>query len=228
MAGMEAKSGLDALLAQVRQHTALMSADLEEVQRVGRALALELQAVGRQQELMSNLYVQLQRLHSSLRLSDVVTALGETLTNLVGTEDFAVLLLDHDSGRYEPLVAVGGGESVASFAPGEGVLGEAALRGELRLGEPLAAVPLASGVRTGSIGMIVITHLLRHKTELTARDRPLLEAFAGHAGVALEAAMYAEMAGPVSFRVHQLRALLHGDPSLPPLAPEKSALRDDA
>jgi hypothetical protein len=228
MAGNDVKTGLEPLLSEIRRHTDLMQADLDQVQRVGRELTRELQLLGQQQELMTNLYVQLQRLHCSLRLPDVVVAIEETLTNLVGTEDFAVLVHDHDTGRYERLMSVGEGSSVEGFALGEGVLGLVAQSGRLQVGRPLAAVPLASGLRPGCIGMIVITRLLRHKAELSARDRPLLEVFAAHAGVALEAAMCAAAAGARPCRVAELRALLDGAPSLPPLAPEKGALRDEA
>jgi hypothetical protein len=145
-------------------------------------------------ELLANLYVQLKRLHGSLRLSDVICAIHETLTNLIGTEDFALLLHDHASGRWEPLCAVGAGAQVTGFAAG---------------GEPegaVSVVALKSGLGPRPVGMIVLMRLVTHKPALTGRDRALLEEYAQQAGVALEAALCAELAGVPRVDVAALRA----------------------
>lgn len=144
-------------------------------------------------DLIANLYVQLKRLHGSLRLGDVIAAIHETLTNLIGTEDFALLLHDDASGRWEPLCAVGAGAGVTGFAAG---------------GEPagaVAVVALKSGLSPRPIGMIVLVRLVSHKPQLTNRDRALLEEYAQQAGVALEAALCAELAGVPPVCVAELR-----------------------
>jgi hypothetical protein len=159
-------------------------------------------------DLLANLYVQLRRLSSSLRLLDVVQAIEETLTNLVGTEDWALFLRDAESGRFELLIASGLGNALGSFAAGEGDLGRAAVSGRIFYGEPLAAVPLRSGLGTAPIGVIAVKRLLAHRTKIGSREQTLFEAFADHAGLALEAALCAEQSGPPSCSVERLRARL--------------------
>lgn len=166
----------------------------------------ELDAARRQLAIIGNLYVQLRRLHASLRLDDVVAAVKETLVNLVGSEDFAVFLRD-DGGRFEKLLEMGAGAALPDFAVGEGALGAAVASGAISYGDPLAAVPLLSGIDGHAMGLIALSGLLPHKPELSVVDRTLLEVFVAHAGVALEAALCAR-AGAPQVEVRRLRAEL--------------------
>lgn len=147
-------------------------------------------------ELLANLYVQLDQLHRSLRLEDVVRALEESLINLVGTENFAVFLRD-ESGRYEPLLSHGDGVPLLSFA--EGLAGFAA---------STTVVALKSGIGAPPVGMVAVARLLAHRGHVGPRERALLDALGAHAGVALEAALCAEVAGELSCSVTALRARL--------------------
>jgi hypothetical protein len=159
-------------------------------------------------DLLANLYVQLRRLSGSLRLTEVVRAIEETLTNLVGTEDWALFLRDAESGRFEVLIASGLGGTLASFAPDDGELGRAAVSGLIHYGEPLAAVPLRSGLGGPPIGVIAVQRLLAHRAKMGAREQTLFESFADHAGLALEAALCVELAGPPTLVVSRLRQRL--------------------
>jgi hypothetical protein len=211
------KMALETLLEELRQHSESLVQDLAHAQREGSALAQELEYVTGQMATMANLYVQLRRLHASLRVADVVMAIDETLTNLVGSEDFALFLRD-DGGRFEPLYACGTGEALPAFAIGEAGLGAALAAGANRFGgEYPAIVPLQSGLGDGCIGALVVTGLLAHKTELLPLDRTLLEVLGEHAGVAIEAALSAAAVGSPRRNVAELRAQLAAGPARPSL-----------
>jgi hypothetical protein len=169
-------------------------------------LRRELRESSRAQELFASLYVQLDRLHLSLKLPDVVTAIHEALVNLVGTEDFALYARDDASGRFELLAAMGSGQHPASFSVGEGPLGEAAATRVVSWGDPLAAAPLLDD-EGACVGMLTISSLLRHRGPLENRDRMLVEALGAHAGVALKAALCAA-AAPPRWSVAQMRQKL--------------------
>jgi hypothetical protein len=66
------------------------------------------------------------------------------------------------------------------------------------------------------LGLVAIFGLLNHKPELTPRDHALLDVFATHAAVALEAALCAAVAQPQTWRVAQFRALLANAELTPP------------
>jgi hypothetical protein len=210
-----AQHGLESLLGELRRRSEHLLSDLAHAELKGAELMRELQAASQQVALMANLYVQLTRLHASLKLADVVAAVDETLVNLVGTEDYALFLRD-ESGRFERLSERGPSGALPGFALGEGVLGGAAALGNILYDKnPLAALPLRSGIDGGTIGMVVISSLLTHKGELSALDRALFDVYAEHAGLAIEAALCAEAAGAPVCRVAELRALLgpHVDPA---------------
>jgi hypothetical protein len=158
---------------------------------------------------LASLFVQLKRLHARLPLVDVVTAIDETVTNLVGTEDFGVFLRDDQSRTYEKLIATGAQTgALRAFRPGDGSpMGQALVTGQIRYGTPVAVVPLRSGLESGFVGVIVVARLLSHKSGLDASDHAILEVFAEHAGVALEAALCAR-AGKPEICVRDLRELV--------------------
>jgi hypothetical protein len=163
---------------------------------------------------LASLIVQLKRLHGSLRLADVLAAIDETVTNLIGSEDFGLFLRDDESGRYEKLFATGKEvTAMGDVARGDGgTAGRALATGKIHYGRSLAAVvPLKSGLGPGSVGLLVIARLLPHKPSVTEADRALLESFAEHAGVALEAALCAAE-GPPKICVSELRARAHRRP----------------
>jgi hypothetical protein len=144
------------------------------------------------------LYVQLKRLHGSLRLGDVVVALQEALVNLVGTEEFALFLRDADSGRFEKLASTGArARSLGSFTDEEPPIA-------------VSTVPLRSAFSEEPMGAVVIAGLLAHKGKLDERDHALLRELCDHAGIAIEAALAVEAAGPQTIRVSEVRARLEG------------------
>jgi len=146
-------------------------------------------------------FVLLDRLHASLQVGEVLTAIQEALINLVGSEDFALFVRDDESGRFERLLAIGArAGAIQPFATGEGVLGQAAAGGRIGYGVPVASVPLRSGRGAGAVALVAIAGLLPQKPVLTAQDQALLELLSRHGGLALEAAVCAQAAPrPVCF-----------------------------
>jgi hypothetical protein len=151
-------------------------------------------------------FVLLERLHASLQVGEVLNAIQEALISLVGSEEFALFVRDDESGRFEPLWAIGvRAAALQPFAAGEGVLGKAAEDERISYGVPVATVPLLSGRHPGAVAVVAITGLLPQKSGLTAQDLTLLELLSRHGGLALEAAICAQAAPvPICF-VEELR-----------------------
>jgi hypothetical protein len=182
-----------------------MKEAMDRCQERVRALAEELDETGRAHELIWSLYVTLERLHRSLKVADVVAAIAEVIINLVGSEDFALFVLDDASRTLQPLSSMGAGATLRAFAAGDGAFGQAASAGRPTFGDPPALAPLADdGGRV--VGLIAIVGLLSHRPALERREQVIVEALAAHAGVALEAAL-AAVAGPPAWDASRLRAL---------------------
>jgi hypothetical protein len=205
---MEGKTKLEQILATVGSEATRLAAQLDDAQKAGHLLVSELREAGEQFDLTANLYVQVRQLHSSLSVPNVVTAIIEALINLIGSEDFA-LFVRGSGEQYENVFSFGASRALGAFKSGEGVVGRAAASGELSFGDPIAVVPLKSGMSNGSMGVIVIARLLHHRAELGERDHALLDVLGAHAGLALEAALLADSGGPIQHeRIRELCASL--------------------
>jgi hypothetical protein len=192
---------LDAWLDEMRAQAESLVRNLQAAQGAGSQLRAELDEVAEQQDLLANLYTVLRRLHGSLRLDDVIAAMGELLTNLIGTEDFAIYLREGDSQRFRARLASGRGAERDGFTAGEGFLGVSVEAGTIRYGDDgqlIALVPLASSLGRGPIGLVAILGLLAHKPRLVPRDQVVLDLFLTQAALAVEAALCveAQLAGP--------------------------------
>lgn len=146
---------------------------------------------------LMNLYVATYQLHATLDPAEVQATIAEIAINLLGAEQF-VLLLRHDDAPGCEIALVEGthGDLDPQYA-GESYLGgdpvvDATLGdGVLRLGptgesRALAAVPLR--VQNDVVGALVLLKLLDHKPILRAEDRDLLDLLSAHAASALFAA----------------------------------------
>lgn len=161
-------------------------------------------------------YVQLERLHASLNLSDVLLALQETLINLLGSEDFAVFVRNPQTGAFDKLLSEGrAAAALPSFLAPESEF--AAVLGQRQVTYDagyVAVVPLPARLDGGAIGLIVVTGLLAHKAGLTPHDKVLLTAYVDHAGLALEAALCAAALYPAAVSASDhAPAAAHDDPA---------------
>jgi len=146
---------------------------------------------------LMNLYVATYQLHATLDPAEVQATIAEIAINLLGAEQF-VLLLRRDEGEgYEIALLEGMYDGVLPLYDGETYKGgdpmvDQTLRdGVLRLGptgesQALAAVPLR--VQNDIVGALVVLKLLDHKPILRAEDRDLLDLLSAHAASAMFAA----------------------------------------
>lgn len=148
---------------------------------------------------LMNLYVATYQLHATLEPAEVQATIAEIAINLLGADQF-VLLLRRDEGEgYEIALREGnydGGVVVSvydgeSYKGGDRMVDQTLKDGVLRLGptaesQALAAVPLR--VQNDIVGALVVLKLLDHKPILRAEDRDLLDLLSAHAASAMFAA----------------------------------------
>ncbi|HLM72642.1 MAG TPA: GAF domain-containing protein [Polyangiaceae bacterium] len=155
---------------------------------------------------IASLYVATDRLHASLDRGEVLVAIQEIITNLIGCEELAVFEVDASGSALKLAVSMGiDEERFASVPLSEGPIGQVASSGtpyfaqgsvkSSRRGKPsvrvaeaealglTACVPLKRGEAV--TGAIAIFRLLAHKSALTEMDRELLSVLIPHAALAL-------------------------------------------
>ena len=123
--------------------------------------------------------------------------IAEIAINLLGAQQFILLLRKDDAEDYEIALIEGmydGGQSPydgESYSGGDSMVDATLKDGVLRLGptaesQALAAVPLR--VQNDIVGALVLLKLLDHKPILRAEDRDLLDLLSAHAASAMFAA----------------------------------------
>lgn len=144
---------------------------------------------------LANLYIASYQLHSTLDFREVLQIITEIVINLIGAEEFAVMLFDEKNGKLEAVTGEGVSCSeVPVVAPGEGVIGTVLQGGESffvtdienyvkELARPLACIPFK--IKDHVIGTLVIYKLLVHKKRFAQVDYELFTLLAGHAATAL-------------------------------------------
>ena len=222
-----AGSGQDAL-APLRRAQELMrdvQAALEEATRVvgsgqegGPATGLEarlaaaecdrqelrsrLNEVEHKVERMMTLYVATYQLHASLDPVEVQSTIAEIALNLIGAEQFVLILRDDEDKGYQVRLNQGDVDlpwaRVLRYEGGDPLIDAALTDGGLRLGPQqdspvLGVVPLR--VQDVSIGALAILKLHSQKPALVKEDRDLLDLLGAHAASALFASrVYAKAA----------------------------------
>lgn len=145
---------------------------------------------------LANLYISSFQLHSTLDFKEVLQTIIEIIINLIGAEQFAVMLLDT---KTETLIAMASEgiepELIPRIRTGEGVIGSVAKSGENYyvdnpqdhstpdLQHPLVCIPLK--IKDDAIGVIAIYKLLEQKKEFASVDFELFTLLAGHAATAI-------------------------------------------
>ncbi len=145
--------------------------------------------------MLANLYIASYQLHSTLDFKEVLKIILEIVINLIGAEEFGVLLLDEKTNLLEPVASEGLETSdLPSVAVGSGIIGEAVESGENYFIEsmegyerdfqkPIVCIPLK--IKDHVIGVIAIYKLLTQKDEFTNVDYELFTLLAGHAATAV-------------------------------------------
>lgn len=144
---------------------------------------------------LANLYIASYQLHSTLDFREVLQIITEIVINLIGAEEFAIMLLDERGGFLEAVATEGvERESMPKIKIGEGIIGEHALTGDnyfvADLGtyrsqpeQPMVCIPLK--IKEHVIGVLVIYKLLMQKKNFAPVDFELFTLLAGHAATAL-------------------------------------------
>lgn len=170
-----------------------------EVEEENKDFANRYIEVEEQNNNLANLYVASYQLHSTLDFREVIQIVQEIIINLVGSEAFAILLLDEKTNELKAIASEGQevipGVDKVSARLGEGILGRVAKTGEsyyinqdfeggeITVDKPLAAVPLK--IKEHVIGLIVIYRLLQQKDSFSAVDYELFSLLAAHAATAI-------------------------------------------
>lgn len=194
-------------LAERERELARLKARLDELEQQEEARLSQQVRLEKELSSLSNLLVATYRLHESVERQDVLQAIQEIITAIVGSEEAAIFELSPE-GKALTLVASMGIESgqLRRIPIGEGTIGKTALSGDLHVfASPkedgpkyelglTACVPLKVGGH--AIGAIAIFRLLPQKQGLDHRDRELFELLASQAAIALQHSRLRAEVGP--------------------------------
>ncbi len=146
---------------------------------------------------LANLYVASYQLHSTLDFNESLKIILEIVMNLIGAEEFSIMMLDEKTNELTIVAQEGmGPEARPSVKLGDGIIGGSAKAGEsfYREGDPtdlggvdylhpLVCIPLK--IKEHVIGVISIYKLLVQKQAFSNVDYELFSMLAGHAATAL-------------------------------------------
>lgn len=145
--------------------------------------------------MLANLYIASYQLHSTLDFKEVLQVILEIVINLIGAEEFSILLLDEKTTKLQAVASEGlENKDLPTFELGEGIVGEMAKTGEnyfidelegyeRDFHHPLVCIPLK--IKEHVIGVIVIYKLLVQKEKFSDVDYELFTLLAGHAATAI-------------------------------------------
>ncbi len=145
--------------------------------------------------MLANLYIASYQLHSTLDFNEVLQIILEIVINLIGAEQFGVMLLDDKTNSLRAVGSEGiAREELPVIELGEGVIGQMAKTGEnyfvddlscyeKDLTNPMVCIPLK--IKEHVIGVIAIYSLLEQKSRFAEVDYELFTLLAGHAATAI-------------------------------------------
>jgi transcriptional regulator with GAF, ATPase, and Fis domain len=174
----------DQILGRIKQ------VEAENVDFANRYVEIE-----NENNMLANLYIASYQLHSTLDFKEVLQVILEIVINLIGAEEFSILLLDEKSNKLQAVASEGLQNSdLPTFELGEGIIGEMAKTGEnyfidelegyeRDFHHPLVCIPLK--IKEHVIGVIVIYKLLVQKEKFNDVDYELFTLLAGHAATAI-------------------------------------------
>jgi len=144
---------------------------------------------------LANLYIASYQLHSTLDFREVLQIIMEIIINLIGAEEFAIMLLDEKTNKLQAVASEGLETSeLPTVGLGEGIIGQMARTGENYFIDdlenytrdflhPVVCIPLK--IKEHVIGVIVIYKLLVQKSRFADVDYELFTLLAGHAATAI-------------------------------------------
>jgi transcriptional regulator with GAF, ATPase, and Fis domain len=145
--------------------------------------------------MLANLYIASYQLHSTLDFREVLQVITEIIINLIGAEEFGIMLLDEKTNRLTTMASEGLDQhTLPSVELGQGIIGQMAKTGEnyfiddlenyqRDFTHPIVCIPLK--IKEHVIGVIVIYKLLEQKSRFAEVDFELFTLLAGHAATAI-------------------------------------------
>ncbi|ORJ63346.1 GAF domain-containing protein [Geothermobacter hydrogeniphilus] len=182
-------------IAALEEEKAQILDRIREVEEENLDFANRYVDIENENNMLANLYIASYQLHSTLDFNEVLQIILEIVINLIGAEQFGVMLLDE---KTNSLRAVGSEGIERDELPvielGEGVIGQMAKTGEnyfvddlehyqKDLTNPMVCIPLK--IKEHVIGVIVIYSLLEQKSRFAEVDYELFTLLAGHAATAI-------------------------------------------
>lgn len=144
---------------------------------------------------LANLYIASYQLHSTLDFKEVLQIIMEIVINLIGAEEFSLMLLDEKTGVLSAVACEGlDREDIPPVKLGSGLIGQTLQSGESYFVDdletykrdilsPMVCVPLK--IKEHVIGVLAIYKLLVQKERFAQVDYELFTLLAGHAATAI-------------------------------------------
>lgn len=194
---------LNRRLEELEREKTEIVARIRQVEAENQDFATRYVEIEAENNNLANLYIASYQLHSTLDFRDVLQIIVEIVINLIGAEEFAVMLLDEKTSELRAVASEGiACEELPVVRLGSGIIGERAKSGEnyfvrevaeyrRDFNSPLVCIPLK--IKEQVIGEIVIYKLLTQKKEFAPVDFELFTLLAGHAATAIfSAKLYSE------------------------------------
>lgn len=170
-------------------------ARIRHVEQENQDFATRYVEIEQENNNLANLYIASYQLHSTLDFKEVLQIITEIVINLIGAEEFAIMLLDEKTNELQAVATEGiSREEIPSVQFGSGIIGQVAKTGESFFAEdftadapdllkPMVCIPLQ--IKEHVIGALVIYKLLVQKTQFADVDYELFTLLAGHAATAV-------------------------------------------
>jgi len=170
-------------------------ARIRQVEQENQDFAARYVEIEQENNNLANLYIASYQLHSTLDFKEVLQIITEIIINLIGAEEFAIMLLDEKTNELQAVATEGvSREELPSVKFGTGIIGQVAKTGENYFVEdvstyatdflkPMVCIPLQ--IKEHVIGVLVIYKLLVQKTHFADVDYELFTLLAGHAATAV-------------------------------------------
>ncbi|HEX5772829.1 MAG TPA: GAF domain-containing protein [Geomobilimonas sp.] len=186
---------LAARVKELEQEKEEILGRIREVEEENEDFATRYVEIEQENNNLANLYIASYQLHSTLDFKEVLQIITEIVINLIGAEEFAIMLLDEKTNELQAVATEGlEREDVPSVKFGIGVVGEVAKSGESffvedvgsyvpDMASPMVCIPLK--IKEHVIGALVIYKLLQQKSKFAQVDYELFTLLAGHAATAI-------------------------------------------
>ncbi len=167
----------------LEQEKAEILARIRHVEQENQDFATRYVEIEQENNNLANLYIASYQLHSTLDFREVLQIITEIIINLIGAEEFAIMLLDEKTNELQAVATEGlSREEIPSVKFGNGIIEDASTDPPDQM-KPMVCIPLQ--IKEHVIGVLVIYKLLVQKTQFADVDYELFTLLAGHAATAI-------------------------------------------